>query len=284
MLSFLSHPYPARDPRFSKAALQALLSGVMIAFILVVLQPFGSYTWQHPYKEFILAGYGLVAVVVNLLDFFVSQKLFNPFFVERNWTLWKEILRNMAGFVVAGFFCVVYGNLAGFMPFTLTQVVYMIAVCFVVGALPATVLILLNYAYLTRKYGAPVVPSLQTQANATTDESLLELVAENGKDKAAIPASALLSIAASDNYCTVFYAESDKLQKVLLRSSLSRLESQINSSRIVRCHRSYLVNLDRVASVSGNAQGYKLHLDLAAEPVPVSRSYNAVVKEHMLVC
>lgn len=284
MFSFLAQPYPARDPRFSKAIVQALLSGFLIAFILVVFQPFGSYNWQHPYKNVILGGFGLVAVVVNLTDFFITQKLFKPYFTERSWTVWKEILRNMAGFVLAGFFCVVYGYFADLMPFSLMQVTYMVAVCFMVGAFPATILILLNYAYLSHKYSAPIQPAFQPQPMVTPDTTIVTLVAENEKDTLTIPANNLLYIAASDNYCTVFHMENGKLNKTLLRSSLSRLESQINYSRIVRCHRSYLVNLDKVTSVSGNAQGYKLYVDVAIEPVPVSRSYNAVVKEHMLVC
>ncbi|NDK56876.1 LytR/AlgR family response regulator transcription factor [Pontibacter fetidus] len=285
MFSFLAQPYPARDPRFSKAILQALLSGFLIAFILIVFQPFGSYNWQHPYKNVILGGFGLVAVVVNLTDFIVTQRLFKTHFSENRWTVWKEILRNMAGFVLAGFFCVVYGYFAGLMPFSLMQVTYMVAVCFMVGAFPATILILLNYAYLSHKYSAPFQPAPQTQPTIVTpSEDTLTLTAENEKDTLTIAADSLLYIAASDNYCTVFHMENEKLHKTLLRSSLSRLESQINYSRIVRCHRSYLVNLDKVTSISGNAQGYKLYFDVAVEPVPVSRSYNSVVKEQMLVC
>ncbi|WP_018476193.1 LytTR family DNA-binding domain-containing protein [Pontibacter roseus] len=285
MLAVLREPYPARDPRYSRAMVQALLSGSMIAFILVLLQPFGSYSWQHPYKIPILAGFGLVAVVGNLTDFFVTQKLFKPYFSESNWTVWKEILRNMLGFVLAGFLCVVYGNLVGFMPFTLTQVGYMIAICFVVGALPATVLILLNYAYLARKYSAPLLASPPVQPTAAFGEdTILELVAENEKDRLAIPAGNLLFISASDNYCTVYYTRQGELQRELLRSSLSRLESQMASPRIVRCHRSYLVNLDNVAAASGNAQGYKLRLKAGAEQVPVSRAYIPSLKAQLLVC
>ncbi|SIT88350.1 LytTR family DNA-binding domain-containing protein [Pontibacter indicus] len=284
MLSFLSQPYPARDLRYSRAILQALLSGSLIAFILVVFQPFGSYNWQHPYKNYLLAGYGLVAVVGNLTDFVVTQKLFKAYFAEGNWQVWKEIVRNMAGFVLAGFLCVVYGNLAIFMPFSAAQVGYMITVCFMVGALPATVLVLLNYAYLTRKYSQSVTAAAVQPMPDVVQDGMLELVAENGKDKLTIPAGELLYLSASDNYCTVVYTEATSVRKALLRSSLSRLESQISEQHVVRCHRSYLANLNRVASVSGNAQGYKLHFDVPSEPVPVSRAYNSVVKEHMLVC
>ncbi len=284
MFSFLSQPYPARDPRFSIAVLQALLSGVLIASVLVVFQPFGIYNWQHPNKTYLLAGYGLVAVVAYLTDFVIFQKIFCAYFTERNWLVWKEILRNMLGFVLAGFLCVVYGHMFGMMPFNLTQVITMIAVCFMVGALPTTILVLLNYSYLTHKYSQPIFTPREQLTPLSQEKDLLELIAENEKDRVAIPASALLFLVASDNYCTVIYEESDKICKVLLRSSLSRLERQIISPRIVRCHRSYLVNLDRVASVSGNAQGYKLHLNIDMEPVPVSRSFNWVVKEQIQVC
>ena len=77
-----------------------------------------------------------------------------------------------------------------------------------------------------------------------------------------------------DNYVTVVYQETDgKLKKELLRSSLSKVESQIQFTYILRCHRSYMVKLQKVYKVSGNAQGYKLHLWQVAEPLPVSRGY-----------
>ncbi|WP_299760229.1 LytTR family DNA-binding domain-containing protein [uncultured Pontibacter sp.] len=278
MFSLLSQPYPSRDPRFSRAFLQALLSGFLISFILIVFQPFGSYNWHHPYKNVILAGYGVVAVAVNLIDFAITQRLYKTYFTERSWTIWKEILRNMAGFVLAGFFCVVYGYFAGLMPFSLMQITYMVAVCFMVGAFPAVILILLNYAYLLHKYGAPIQPA-KPQAIVVADEAILRLVAENEKDTLTIPAGSLLYIAASDNYCTVFYHENEELQKTLLRSSLSRLEGQLNATEIVRCHRSYIVNLNQVGKVTGNAQGYKLHFDALNEPVPVSRSYSSVLNQ-----
>ena len=63
-------------------------------------------------------------------------------------------------------------------------------------------------------------------------------------------------------------------EKPLLRSSLSRLEKQIDQPHIVRCHRSYVVNINRVERVTGNAQGYKLHLFAGQFLIPVARQYN----------
>ena len=79
------------------------------------------------------------------------------------------------------------------------------------------------------------------------------MVAENEKDSIELFAESLFYIESSDNYSTIFYEKAGKLQKELLRSSLTRLESQISSESIVRCHRSFIVNLDKVEKVTGNA-------------------------------
>ena len=66
---------------------------------------------------------------------------------------------------------------------------------------------------------------------------------------------------------------------------MKELESALSPySNIIKTHRSFLVNLLHIHSVSGNAQGYKLHLSNFDEPVPVSRNmiedFNARMK-HM---
>jgi LytTr DNA-binding domain len=120
---------------------------------------------------------------------------------------------------------------------------------------------------LTPPASSEMVPKI------SVDEAILTLVAENGKDKLTILPQQLCYIEADDNYVTVVFQENQKIRKELLRNSLGRIESQITASYIRRCHRSYMVNLHKVYRVSGNAQGYKLHLWQVTEPLPVSRGY-----------
>lgn len=64
-----------------------------------------------------------------------------------------------------------------------------------------------------------------------------------------------------------------KSQKILVRLTLKELEVQLTTfAFIVKTHRSYLVNLYQVAAVSGNAQGYLIHLKDCTTLLPVSRS------------
>jgi DNA-binding LytR/AlgR family response regulator len=102
------------------------------------------------------------------------------------------------------------------------------------------------------------------------------LVAENEKDKVSISVCDLLFIESADNYSLVCFRTVGKIDKVMLRSSLTRLESQLRMQsiqQVKRCHRSYLVNLSQVQNMSGNAQGYRLHFTDIKTPVLVSRGY-----------
>ncbi len=148
--AFLRQPYPADDPDLAKANWQSLLIGLFVAFVLVVFQPFGSYNWQHPYKVFLLSGYGVVAALSTFLNFYAFPRLLPTLFAEARWTVWKELLWNLIPILIGGFLSTVYGWIIGAMPFSLRQVTYMISVVFLVGLLPAIMLVLLNYLYLLR--------------------------------------------------------------------------------------------------------------------------------------
>ena len=65
----------------------------------------------------------------------------------------------------------------------------------------------------------------------------------------------------------------------LLRLTMKQAEATVASTPfIVRCHRAFLVNLQRVTKVEGNSQGYRLRLEGCAGEVPVSRGYAKEIK------
>jgi hypothetical protein len=295
MLNLLLQPFPINEPGFSKSLFQSLLIGIFVTFVLIVFQPFGAYNWQHANKMLLLAGYGFVASITTFLNFCIFVKLFPALFVEKNWNVGKEIVWNLIPILLGGFLSTVYGYVTGAMPFTITQISYMMVVVFLVGFFPAIILVLLKYIYLIRKYRPQHFEKTKDSFTSGTIESenvmlqprnkpIVELYSDNEKDKLTIEADTLLFIESSDNYCTVNFLEDGKVCKTLLRSSLSRLQSQLDSTSIVRCHRSYIVNFNQVKSVSGNAQGYKLHFHRAESVVPVARSYSSVLKQHLLLC
>ncbi|WP_299533928.1 LytTR family DNA-binding domain-containing protein [Ulvibacterium sp.] len=75
------------------------------------------------------------------------------------------------------------------------------------------------------------------------------------------------------NYLEIFLKKEGKLSKQVKRMTIKELDVQLSRlSCITRIHRSYLVNLNQIVKVSGNAQGYRLKLRDAADILPVSRN------------
>jgi hypothetical protein len=81
----------------------------------------------------------------------------------------------------------------------------------------------------------------------------------------------LLFVEADDNYSTVVWKDAEGIHKKLLRVNLKNVESQLNNSFTLRCHRSFIVNVNAIGSISGNTNGYKLRIRETDFFIPVSR-------------
>jgi DNA-binding LytR/AlgR family response regulator len=68
----------------------------------------------------------------------------------------------------------------------------------------------------------------------------------------------------------------------MFRSTLKKMEGQLQAYPFFyRCHRAYIVNMNKVVHISGNAQGFKLHLAGLDDTIPVSRSLNEEIGEKL---
>lgn len=86
-------------------------------------------------------------------------------------------------------------------------------------------------------------------------------------------------IAANDNYCTIYWQESGVLTKRMLRVTLKNIEDQLHAfSYIVRCHKSYMINLNEDVKITGNAR--EAHFESSYLPVriPISRTKKSSIQ------
>ena len=287
MFKLFSQPYPIEDSP-GRNLRKAVIIGLFVGVFLVVFQPFGLSTWNTSSKLIKLFGFGLITFIVTSFNFIVWPRLFPDQFSDQRWTVGREI-----GLVMGNILLIAIANRL-YLEWILAGVdsgmgwVGMILVTFLIGLFPTTGAVLLSYIQQLKKYSqsaaqltilSPDSSNRYSENNShgqsgTVAADTLLLVADNEKDALSLQPTDLLFIESSDNYCTVVYLKNQQPAKPLLRSSLSRLESQIALPHIVRCHRSYVVNLHRVERVTGNAQGYKLHLLGGHYQVPVARKYN----------
>jgi len=112
---------------------------------------------------------------------------------------------------------------------------------------------------------------------------LINIVAENNTNLLILNLPELICIVSEGNYVNVFYYENDKINKKLIRNSLSNIKRQlIVFGSIQCCHRSYIINLQNVSSVSGNARNYNLHVKNLGFTVPVSRNFPKTIIKNIL--
>ena len=85
----------------------------------------------------------------------------------------------------------------------------------------------------------------------------------------------LLYIDSADNYATIHYLNKSKLSHFLIRNSLKWMEENLTKETpLVRCHRSYIVNLDKVKVLRRTKDGIFLEMDAMNTPdIPVSKTY-----------
>lgn len=290
MFGLLNQPYPL-DESSVRQLRKAALIGLFVGLFLLIFQPFGLNGWETNHKAIKILGFGLVTFVITVINCVALPKALPQLFSETRWTVGREII-----LVMANILAIALGNrlyvawLLQVKEISSVSWGGIVLVTFLIAFFPVVGLVLVSYITQLKKYSnaaatlpihptvAPSAPSAEASASVGTPTlpapTTVTLVADNEKDTLTFLAADLLYIESSDNYCTVFHLKNAQPVKPLLRSSLSRLEKQISNGHIVRCHRSFVVNLNRVERVTGNAQGYKLHLCDGQFVVPVARQYN----------
>ena len=98
---------------------------------------------------------------------------------------------------------------------------------------------------------------------------------EKGELRITIMLENLLYIDSSDNYVTIHYLNKSKLSHFLIRNTLKWMDENLTTdSQLVRCHRSYIVNLDKVKVIRKNKGGIIMELDIVNTPdIPVSTTF-----------
>lgn len=92
--------------------------------------------------------------------------------------------------------------------------------------------------------------------------------------KLSIKKDKLLYLEASENYITVCYLNKGKVSKYLLRSTMKKMEDSMAGKGILRCHRSFMVNSEKVRVLRKDRDGLKLELEGSDErDIPISKTY-----------
>jgi len=279
--NWLLKPYPLP----TKTNLKILISfgiGIFISGFLYVFQPFNYYKLTNDEIINYSLIYGIITTSSLLFNYFVLPLVFKPFFVLDKWNIYKMILFVLIIIISIG---VLNWFFSGFSSFNTEDneydFLFFQKTAFLVGVFP-----LLIYIYFTEKFiykknkaVADNISSLKKQnpidnKNKKSEGIVITLIGDNKKEALEISLTDLIYVNSEKNYASIFHQKDGTIKESLLRISLSKIEKQLaDYSCIVRCHRSYIVNTNKVKKIQGNARGYLLKIDNSTTLIPVSRRF-----------
>ena len=248
----------------------ALFIGVFMMLFLLVFQPFGVNNFDptfHISLEFLLAvgAMGLAVTVTVAANEFLLRPLVLRRLTRRRlvaWLIWTLIL-------IATVVFLIYNLMGNWHDFKWSSYLGFIRDVSLLNSLPVGgFLFYIRHELLKSEYVQLRAIHLE-QAPAR----FVHFSSDNGKDQVAVALDDLLYLESQDNYVAVNWVEGGNRRASLIRSSLKRVEEILGEPLLLRCHRSYIVNLARVRGCRGNRHGLKLTLEGGDKPVPVSRAY-----------
>lgn len=274
---YLNQPYPL----FGNYLKISISVSVFISVFMFVFQPFGLSGVRGDLRTYVEIGYGTITFAVLMFNLVVFSKWVRI----AKWTVLKQIIWQMwilfsigfGNFLYSSFFLSFSNNYKAFLYFQFYTLV--------VGVIPVVVITILQQNLLLAQ-NLRLANEFSNELNLKQGKLLLEelicLTSENGKDKIQLNLSDLIYIGSTGNYVQIFYMKDDKLQNILLRNTLKQIEDQlIDSESILKCHRAFLVNKDRIIQVNGNSQGLRLVLKDANDEIPVSRNFAKSMKHNL---
>ena len=276
MTNPFNKPYPFNDNLKHNSIIVFFIS-VGVPLFLLLLQPFGFSLLPRQDKYFLIIGFGVITFLALSLHLLIIPSLFPKTFTTSKWNVKKEIFWNLwiLFTILTGFFF--YCEVLDVYKFNFNLVIKLI----LTAIIPITALIIINQNRMLRsrvKFSEDI--NRKIQDHKLLQEKIVYFNSDYQKDSLAIKVNLLLFIRSANNYIEVYWKEGDNVKYQMVRCSMAYAEDLLKEHKfIVKCHRSYIVNIDFIDRFEGNLQGYKLYFDKIDFPIPVSKSFASKLQE-----
>lgn len=240
---------------------------VFLSFIIIVLEPFDTDQFQADHRFLLLSGYGVLVFVVFVIQSCVENIWYSR--LGKVWLVSHEIISTIVFCLFSGHVLYLYNilvvnlkscSLESYLHFLLSTVISM---------LPVFVPLML---YLRQKFGERIVP---------LPKNSFLLTGENKNEILRLEKEELLFIKAVENYVEICFVDKNKkIVSKTFRQTLSKVCEQ--APFLERCHRSYLVNTNRISEIIGNSQSAKITFQVGEKEIPLSKTYYKSIKNRVL--
>ena len=274
--NWLQAPYPfERDAADKRDTIISL--SLFASLILLLLQPYGFVALNQARMS---GGYLVISVTLFVINFYGFPKLLPSWFEEHKWSVQRAFIFLLYNFFVIGLWTHVFRGLL-----IKNDIAYLISgeelliglgKIMMIGLGASILLILIRYNLLARKHlqvSQELNHQLREQLNQLTPidaDETIELILEN--KPVVFNRSDLNFIKAEGNYIALHLASHEKHTSQLYRVKMKEMEEALSSfPEFFRCHRSFMINLNRIESSHGNSQGLFITVTGETTRIPVAR-------------
>ena len=290
MFSIFKKPYPSNH-NLNSGLKSALGISIFLIVFFFIFKPFGIDAVDIEGRIKMVLSYGFVnfAAIITVLS--IAKYAFPRLYKEETWTIAHEVISILLIFIIIAFGCMMvnrfyFGSSAN-SPTFLLLLTYVITF----GILPVGFSIVLKYNSQLKKNLAEAnainqvintIPALDIVDKKEEKEPIILLHSHNKNEEISISPSDFYFAESSANYVTIHYKKEGELKKDMLRCTMKTLMADLaKQEQIIRCHRSFIVNLDMLQSIEGDSRGYEITLKDQIGKVFVSRSYIPNIKNHL---
>lgn len=290
-MDFMTKAIPAFLYRKGNQTIMVVFTAVFALVFLNVYNPFGIEAWskdvltgklyvsENDSSNFVV--FSVIVVLIGILIAAISR--ITMYFVSRKRTIfiWCYIVWILCEVLVMSLVFATLSILLKDNPDVGSIIVSTLKNTSLLLLLPYSFCVLL-FALLEKNLQ---IKRLAGADNATrhTAQGLIPFYDERGELRLSVRYDHLLMMESADNYVFVWYLSNGEPQKIMIRTSLKRLSGQLDGTGIVRCHRSYMVNIDQVKIVRREKDGATLDLGIEGVPIiPISQTYNESVTKWLL--
>ena len=271
MFKFLNKPYPFNNDLQHNAKIILFISlGVLI--FLIFFQPIEIGTLAKREILYLAAGLTATTFMTLTLNLIILPSSISKQFDSTKWNIKREIIWNLWNVLaISGGYVLFYNKMFEIIDINFIDIVKILFL----SLLPVSILITINQYRLIRL-------NLRTAQQLNSKllefkqrkEKLVHFDSDYKTDHLVVKADALILVKSSDNYIEVYFESGDTVKKKLVRWSLKKADETMREfDHFFRCHRSYIININKINEITGSSQGYNLYFEKIDFSVSVSQRY-----------
>jgi ABC-type multidrug transport system fused ATPase/permease subunit len=262
-----------------KEVLYICITGA-IALLIFYFSPYGF--GKIGYLN--LLGFGLVSVLAGILYIISTHYLYENYRDNRQWTVGWEIIHSLCFLLFIAISILVYGYFLRLTDLNFKNFFLYLFYTILFGLIPVTIRAVLvgNWRLKKELAEAKKINELITGRKLASDEKIIELQDTSSKSTLKLSTHDLLYVEAAENYITVVWEQGPAIKKEMLRMTMKAASKQINDPLIVFCHRSFIVNLRKVQTISSCSGVFSIRLNGVETAIPLSGTYKKEIKQKLV--